>query len=177
MSFTRRNIGRLLLSALVLGPALKPARAADPSQPLVLEDFFTGRTHGEGAFVSDLFGIERRLTVETTGRFDGRTLILTEKIAYADGARETAVWRFDKTGPATYDGQRTDVAGVVPIRVVDGTVRMAYVAAVRGAEGKVQKLRFSDVLVRTGPRTVVNTARVTFLGIPVGRVEITFTKL
>jgi hypothetical protein len=177
MAFTRRNIGRLVLSALVLGPALKPAQAADAALPLVLEEFFAGRTRGEGAFVSDLFGIERRLTVETSGRFDGRTLVLTEKIAYADGAREVAVWRFDKTGPASYDGQRTDVSGVVPIRVVDGTVRMGYVAAVRGTEGKVQKLRFADVLTRTGPRTVVNTARVSFLGITVGRVEITFTKL
>lgn len=176
MKVTRRNIGRLILSALVLGPALKPAQAADVARPLVLEDFFTGRTRGEGSFVSDLFGVERRLTVETTGRWDGRTLVLTENIAYADGAKEVAVWRFDKTGPASYDGQRTDVSGVVPIRVVDGTVRMGYVATVRGTEGKAQKLRFSDVLTRTGPRTVVNTARVTFLGIPVGRVEITFTK-
>ncbi len=147
------------------------------AEPLLLEEFFRHPTRGEGAFVSDLFDVRRELTVDTTGTWDGRTLILTERIAYADGARETAIWRFDKTGPASYDGQRTGVTGVVPVKVRDGRIEMGYVGEVRGTDGKPMKLRFFDILEKTDKRTVVNRARVSFLGIPVGRVEITFTRV
>lgn len=176
MPISRRSFN--LAALLGLTGALAPAGAGAASLhgPLLLEDFFTGRTHGTGAFVSDLFGVERRLEVDTVGRFDGRTLILTEYISYDDGQKETAVWRFDKTGPESYDGQRTGVVGVVPVRVRDGGVEMSYVGTVTGPEGKPQRLRFADRLVQTGPRTVLNTAKVTFVGIPVGRVEITFTR-
>jgi hypothetical protein len=175
MPLSRRGLTRLALSA-VLAPALPAPLAAADGAPFSLEDFFEGRTRGEGRFVSDLFDVERGIVVDTVGRWDGRTLVLTEHVAYSDGARETAIWRFDKTGPATYDGQRTKVAGVVPVRAAGGEVRMSYVAEVAGPDGRAQRLRFADVLRRTGPDTVVNTARVSFLGLTVGHVEITFRK-
>lgn len=172
MFVNRRQFGLLGFGAAASGLAT-PALAREP---LLLEDFFTGRTRGTGSFVSDIAGVKRGLTVDTHGTFDGRTLILTEDIAYDDGKREQAIWRFDKTGPANYDGKRTKVTGVVPVRIEDGVVRMGYVAEVEGTDGKPFKLRFDDELVRTDARTVVNTARVSFLGITVGSVEITFVK-
>lgn len=175
MPLSRRSFNFAAL--LGLGAALTaPAVDAAPERTLVLEEFFSGRTRGEGRFVSDLFGVERRLTVDTVGRVEGQSLILTEYIAYDDGQKETAIWRFDRTGPVTYDGQRTGVQGVVPIRVRDGGVEMSYVGEVKGSDGRPQKLRFADRLEQTNARTVVNTARVSFLGVPVGRVEITFIR-
>lgn len=168
-------ITRRLFAGLAFGAPLA-AVPAGAREPLVLEDFFRHPTRGSGSFVSDLAGVRRDLTVDTTGRWDGRTLILTERIAYGDGERETAVWRFDKTGADSYDGQRTKVGGVVPVRVSDGAVRMGYVAEVAGSDGRPFKLRFDDVLERTDARTVVNTARVSYLGLTVGRVEITFKR-
>ncbi|WP_181708463.1 DUF3833 family protein [Chthonobacter rhizosphaerae] len=175
MPVDRRALGRFALGAL-LAPALPRAAAAADGPPLVLEDFFTGRTRGEGLFESDLAGVRRPFTVDTVGTFDGRTLILTEYIAYADGQKETAVWRFDKTGPATYDGQRSRVAGVVPVRAEGGVVRMGYVAEVTGTDGKPLKLRFEDTLRLIDETTLLNTAAVRFLGLTVGKVEVTFLK-
>jgi Protein of unknown function (DUF3833) len=174
MPFSRRHFTGISLGALTLPFLARPAAAA---MPLLLEEFFVGHTRGQGSFISEIAGIRRDLTVDAHGSFDGRTLILTENIAYDDGQRETAIWRFDKTGPAKYDGQRTGVLTVVPVRIEDGRVRMSYVSEVTSPEGNKRKLRFDDALERTDARTVVNRAKVSLLGFPVGNVEITFKKL
>lgn len=164
-----------LLAAIALVPVLvAPAQA---SERLDLPAFFEGRTHGSGKFVSPLFGTERTIAVDTVGKVDGDTLVLTEYVRYGDGQRETAIWRFERAGDGRYDGRRSRVAGVVPVRTgSDGAVRMGYVAEVNGPDGAAMKLRFEDTLRQTDPRTVVNTARVTYAGIEVGSVEITFVK-
>lgn len=174
MPLNRRQFARL-----AFGTALAPAAmtvSAEAAIPLRLEEFFRHPTRGEGFFVSELAGVRRGLVVDTHGTFDGRTLILTEDIAYDDGKRERAIWRFDKTAADRYDGQRTKVDGIVPVRIEDGVVKMGYVAEVEGTDGRPFKLRFDDELVRTDARTVVNRARVSFLGLTVGSVEITFRR-
>ncbi len=165
---------RSIAPLAVITALAAPAHAATA---LDLPTFFAGRTHGEGTFTSPLFGTNRSIKVETVGRRDGKSFILTEYVTYGDGAKETAVWRFTPAGAGHYDGTRTKVTGVVPIRVgEDGAVRMGYVAEVAGPDGGPVKLRFADTLRQTGPKTVVNTATVSYLGIDVGAVEITFVK-
>jgi len=166
----RRQFTSLALATLVA----VPARAA--TEPSILEDFFTGRTRGRGRFVSDLLGIVRGINVLTEGRIEGGSLVLVEHVAYDDGMREQAIWRFVRSGEGRWDGRRTGVDGVVPVRTEDGAVRMGYVAAVRTAAGGTRKLRFEDTLRRIDAHTLVNTADVTFAGLLVGKVEITFRR-
>lgn len=135
-----------------------------------------GRTRGEGFFDSPLGGVRRTFTVDATGTLDGLTLFLRERIRYDDGQREEAVWRFDRTGRGRYDGQRTGIAGIVPVVTGDGGIEMGYVAEVTGNDGTSLKLRFDDRLVLTDPQTVLNAARVSFLGLPVGTVEVVFRR-
>ena len=174
MTLSRRAFG---LSALFgISAALSvPAGAEAGVSDFDLQAFFEGRTRGEGQFVSDLLGVKRGLVVDTVGKRDGESLILTEHIVYDDGQKETAVWRFQRTGSG-FAGRRTGVTGVVPISVRAGVVEMSYVAEVLGPSGSKQKLRFNDRIIQTDPRTVLNTAKVSYLGIPVGGVEITFKK-
>ncbi|BBE72095.1 DUF3833 family protein [Oharaeibacter diazotrophicus] len=167
----RRQFTTLALATLVAAPA----RAA--TEPLILEDFFTGRTRGRGRFVSDLLGIVRGINVLTEGRFEDGSFVLVEHVAYDDGMHEQAIWRFVRSGEGRWDGRRTGVDGIVPVRTEDGAVRMGYVAEVRsGGAGGGRKLRFEDTLRRIDAHTVVNTADVTFAGLLVGKVEITFRR-
>lgn len=172
MSLTRRAFAGLAAGAILV-PAL-PVRAEE-TLPLDLFAFFQGETRGEGRFVSGVAGVDRAFTVVARGRLEDGDLILEEDIAYADGVRDRAVWRFVRAGRG-FAGRRTGVDGVVPIRVEGGAVRMGYVAAVPGSDGRPVRLRFEDTLVRTGPDTVLNTAEVSFLGFPVGTVEVTFRR-
>jgi hypothetical protein len=170
MSQIRRAVLALAAVAGLAAPA-----AASERPPLDLFAFFEGRTVGEGRFVSELAGVDRAFTVDARGRVEDGDLILVEHITYADGLKDTAVWRFTRAGTG-YAGRRTGVETIVPVRVEDGRVSMAYVAAVPGTDGEPVRLRFADVLELSDPKTLVNTADVTFLGIPVGRVDATFRK-
>jgi hypothetical protein len=173
MPITRRTLFAAVAASIATAAPTAAVAAGGP--PLDLFDFFTGRSTGEGRFVSDLAGVDRRFTVDARGRIEDGDLILVEHITYEDGVKDTAVWRFTRAGSG-YAGRRTGVDTLVPVTVKDGVVSMAYVAAVAGTDGSPVKLRFSDVLELTDERTLLNTAKVTWLGIPVGRVDVTFRK-
>ncbi|MBH0237095.1 DUF3833 family protein [Methylobrevis albus] len=180
MIFARSPARRALAGLMTLIGLAGPAGATDvppPHGPLVMEEFFAGRTVGDGVFRAPIAGVERRFRVIADGSFDGRTLILKEHIVYEDGQVVDEAWRFEKLARGGYDGKRTHVATIVPVRVDEsGIVSMGYVATVAGPDGTERQLRFDDELRLTGPRTVLNTARVRWFGLPIGTVEVTFRK-
>ncbi|MCK7612724.1 DUF3833 family protein [Roseibium sediminicola] len=162
----------LLFSVLVSASA--PALA----KPLVLEEFFKGRTVGKGVFESKFAGVYRPFTVYLTGRWDPHsfTLRLREDFVYDDGERDTKTWFFQKVAEDRYVGQRSDVIAPANIRTdADGALRFSYVAELKTENGPLL-LRFDDTLQKVDRRTVRNTARVMKAGITIGTVDLTFTK-
>lgn len=170
---------RFIAALFALGSLLAvPLPAfAQPEKPLVLEEFFKGRTVGRGAFDSEIAGVHRPLTAYLTGTWNPKTFVFTlrEDIRYEDGEREKAVWVFQKTGEGRYVGQRSGVKGLVQVTTTGGALHFSYVMDVPTGSGSTA-LRFADTLTRTGANTVRNTSEVTKLGFPVGTVDITFTR-
>jgi len=75
----------MFLMSLLGACASSPQIASNPDDlPLVMEDFFSGVTHGDGMFVNSWTGAERRFAVAIAGTWDGEELILIEDFAYAD---------------------------------------------------------------------------------------------
>ncbi|MEO1199255.1 MAG: DUF3833 family protein [Pseudomonadota bacterium] len=149
------------------------ARAADQAgAALVLEDFFTGRLTAEGSFRNRITGDVRGVTVEMQGTWDGTTLTLVEDFVYSDGATDQLTWIFTKTGPGTYRGTREDVIGSGRVFQDGDDIRLRYRARLDSGGAIPYIVRFSDLLVRTGPNTVLNTATVYLALIPVGEVEL-----
>jgi hypothetical protein len=164
----------LLLTAACAGP---PQIAVAPdAPPFTLEGFFTGRTVGKGAFTSPIAGVNRPLTVVTTGRWDGETLTLREDFVFADGEKDVKTWRFRKIGHGVYSGTREDVIGEAVVRQVGNTVQLTYTADVRGKDGSVTRLDFADTIAPLDRRRVLNKATVSKYGVPVGDITITFVK-
>jgi len=162
----------LLFSAAVSNSA--PALA----KPLVLENFFKGRTVGKGVFESKFAGVYRPFTVYLTGRWDPKrfTLRLREDFVYDDGERDTKTWFFQKVAEDRYIGQRADVIAPTNVRTdADGALRFSYVAELQTENGPLL-LRFDDTLRKIDRRTVRNTAKVMKAGIVIGTVDLTFTK-
>ncbi len=160
--------------ALAAGPLLPGLAAA--AAPLVLHEWFRGRTHAVGRFRNSFSGEERRLAVDLIGRWDGRTLSLFEDFFYADGERDQKTWFFESMGDGGYVGRRDDV--VSPARVANtapDTVRFAYTADLKLPSG-VMRLSFDDTLVLRPDGTVYNRAVVSRFFIPVGEVELVFRK-
>lgn len=164
-----------LLAAVSAGAYTGPATA---SKPLVLEEFFRGKTIGKGVFESKFAGVYRPFTVYLNGTWDRntRTLRLREDFVYDDGERDTKTWFFQKVGDGKYIGQRSDVTGPALVKTgEDGAIRFSYVAEVPRNNGSIL-LRFNDTLTQVDRRTVRNTAKVVKGGFTLGTVDLTFRK-
>lgn len=175
----RKHLTRLHLVAalLVLLPVLVAGAALAGERPLVLEEYFRGRTVGEGVFESRIAGVKRPFRVVTHGSWNPKTftLRLREDFRFADGERDTKVWFFRKVAADRYIGTRADVLTPVNIKAGGPVLRFDYPAEVATDDGPVA-LRFFDTLSRVDARTVRNTADVMKFGIVVGRVDLTFRK-
>ncbi len=148
------------------------------AKPLVLEEFFRGKTVGKGVFESKIANVYRPFTVYLKGTWDQRTftLRLREDFVYEDGEKDTKTWFFQKVADGRYVGQRADVIAPTNVRTDgSGALRFSYIAQVETENGPLL-LRFDDTLTQVDRRTVKNTAKVMKAGFTIGTVELTFTK-
>jgi hypothetical protein len=158
----------LRLAAFASALLAAPAGAA----PLVLEKFFNGRFQATGTFDNARDGTQRRMNVAMRGRWDGATLTLREDFVYSDGERDRKTWVFTKVAEGRYVGRREDVIGTADVTQDGDDVRLSYVARVKTKDGSSYDVRFNDLLRLTGPRTVLNTADVTYYVVNVGKVAL-----
>lgn len=175
-AFTRLVLP-LALGAVLAGPAA--ARGAAPQAPrtLVLEDFFRGPLQAQGEFLNTRDNTRRGVKVKMHGDWDGKVLTLVEDFVYSDGERDRKTWRFTKVGEGRYVGTREDVVGQAEVTQDGPDVKLTYVATVRTKDGGSYDIRFADRLSQTGPATVLNTAKLTYLFfIDVGQVSLTIQK-
>jgi len=165
-------MSRINYLVLALGLVLTSHQAA--AADFALEKWFKGKTVARGEF-SAITGTRRGFDVLLTGKWNGKTLTLREDFVYDDGERDRKTWRFTKTGPNTYSGTREDVIGATVVTVAGDTARFSYDVYLDGKNRK-NKVRFSDVMVLRDDGTVLNTARVSKFGIPVGRTRVEFRR-
>lgn len=167
-----------LLTALTLtgcGAALPPVFKGE-GVPLVLEEYFEGRTRADGVFI-DFFGnVGDSFVVDIDGTWDGRVLTLDEDFTYADGRKQRRIWRITKTSPTTYVGRADDVIGEARGTVRGATLSWTYDVDLDLGSRK-QRVTFDDVLFLANPRTLYNQADIKVGPIAIGVVKINFTKL
>lgn len=161
-----------LLASLLGACAAPPDVPAAAAPPLVLEQFFPGRTVGEGVFTNSWTGSERRFSVVIEGSWDGRTLTLVEDFAYADGEKDRKTWRLERTGAGVYAGTREDVVGQARAWTEGKVVRLEYSVMLGG-----WTVDFSDVLALNDDGSLINRATVGKWGLRVGRVELVLRRV
>ena len=153
----------------------RPANFDGKTPVLVLEDFFRGETVAWGIF-EDRFGkLRREFRVDITGDWDGKTLILDERFAYADGERASRVWRIEKTGVRTYEGHADDVIGVAKGAVHGNALNWQYDMDLKIGDSTL-RVHFDDWMYLQAPGVLMNRAYVTKFGIEIGSVTLTFLK-
>jgi hypothetical protein len=169
---------QIMASAVALAAcATRPGLPAEahPAATLLPEEDLAGRLYGRGEF-SSITGARRAFDVVLDGSWDGATLTLVEAFRYADGVNEVKTWKLTKRPDGRYDGVREDVVGTAEGWLEGGAYRMAYTMAIPRKDGGVRKVRFQDVLAEDASGAVINRARVTYFGIPVGRVDLTMQR-
>jgi len=134
---------------------------------LVLESFFAGRTLGDGVFVNSWTKSQRRFQVVIDGTWDGRALALSEIYAYDNGLQERKSWRLLQTAPGVFTGTYDDTIGPAHIWSEGPVVRLQYKLKLAGIA-----LDFDETMALCDDGSVIDKARVTKWGIPVGRLEV-----
>lgn len=163
----------LLLAACAGRPSLDQPTLGGPK--LDLETFFNGTVVGYGQF-QDRFGkARRRFEVVIDGRWDGKTLTLTEDFTYADGTTEQRIWRLTRTGPDTWTGRAAGVLGTASGTERDDVFNWQYRIDLPVPEGTL-RVRFDDWMWRLDDRRVLNRAYMRKAGVAIGEVIIFFEK-
>jgi uncharacterized protein DUF3833 len=134
---------------------------------LVLESFFAGRTIGDGLFVNSWTRSERRFQIVIDGTWDGHVLALLESYAYDNGLREQKSWRLEQTSPGSFVGTYDDTIGPAKIWSDGPDVRLQYKLKLAGLA-----LDFNETMSLRDDGSVIDRARVTKWGVPVGRLEV-----
>jgi len=172
-----RTVVCVALGTVLTGPAI--ASDAPPAAPrtLVLEEFFRGPLLAEGEFLNTRDNTRRGVKVKMHGSWDGKVLTLVEDFVYSDGEKDRKTWRFTKVAEGRYVGTREDVIGEAEVLQDGKDVTLAYTATVRTKDGGSYSIRFKDRLALVAPRTVLNTATLSWFVFDVGRVNLTIHRL
>jgi hypothetical protein len=167
------------LSALSAACATTPAEAprAGAVPPLVLEQYFEGRTEAWGVVQNRSGTVQRQFKVDIDGTWDPATstLVLDERFAYADGATDRRVWTIRKTGPGRYQGTAPDVIGVAEGLVQGNQLSWVYDINLT-LDSRPVRVTFDDRMWLQSDGILINRAKIRKFGITWGEVLISFRR-
>jgi hypothetical protein len=165
----------LALALALASCATRPASLENSASPILLERDFLGRTYATGYFKNSITGLRRDFRVTLDGTNKAGTFVLSERFRYADGEKGVKTWRFESLGHGHYRGTREDVVGFADVVRDGNAIRLSYDVDLPGESGPT-RVHFEDILARTADGTVVNNAVVSKFGVPVGAVDLRFSR-
>ncbi len=160
--------------ALLLASACTSTPVGTPSDaPFDIVAYFDGRIYGYGV-IERGDRIVSRFDMIVEGGFEDKVLTLDETFLFDNGSDFRRAWRLTREAPGVWVGGADNVEGVTRVEVIDGVVRMHYVAEFPNADEMIS-LRFDQRLFPMAGGVVMNRSRLTKFGVPVGTVTVVFT--
>jgi hypothetical protein len=172
------------LSSLVLVLVLAGCAGVDPAsyrseQPaLDLARYFAGALEGHGMVLDRGGQVQRRFVVRIQATWSGDVGTLDEDFTWSDGKKERRVWTLRRV---TADGSRwvgtaPDVIGEAQGVVAGNALNWRYTLDLATDSGRY-KIAFDDWMFLIDERVMLNRAVMSFFGVRVGEVLISFRKL
>ena len=160
---------RLLVLALVTVMASNPLRAQGPPPEFTPRNGFSGHSEGNGS-LRLLLGRPRFFHVDSYGsdRRDG-TFQLDQTITLQHGRPQNRRWVMATIGPGQYTATLSDGAGTVTGRTDGNRLFLQY-------RYKGPLIVHQELELMPDGKTIDNVARMTLLGIPVGRLHETIIR-
>ena len=164
------------LGLLTVGCSNMKIEDFEGKQPkFVLEQYFNGKTRAWG-IVKDRFGnIRRQFTVDMTGTWDGKVLILDESFRYDDGETDQRVWRVRKISDHDYVGEAEDVIGKAIGKAYGSALNWSYTLALK-IGGRTWNVKFDDWMFLQPDGVLFNSAKMSKFGITIGEITLFFKK-
>lgn len=160
------------LMAVACAPARLPAVSEGPA--FTPEQWFQGRTVGQGEFRRTFGGVQSRFDMAIQGGWDGRVLTMDETFTSGDG-RWNRVWTITKLAEGRYATRLTTGHGPGTVTAAGNIVHMRYRADAPLLE-RPFAARFDQTLELRPDGTVLNVADVYKWGLRIGRSTVVFRK-
>lgn len=172
----------LLLPLVLAGcAAVDPAVYADQTPALDLRRYFDGTLEGHGLVTDRAGQVQRRFVVTIRASWTGEVGTLDEDFVWSDGEREKRVWTLRPAGTEggvqRWIGTAADVIGEARGSVAGNALNWRYTFDLKTRDGKRYALDFDDWMYLLDERVMLNRAAMTFYGVRVGEVLISFRRL
>jgi hypothetical protein len=146
------------------------------NSPLLLEDFFNGKSTAHGQVMSRSGTVTRRFTVHIDSSWIGNVGTLKEEFEWSDGEKTSRVWTVKKTGESSYEGTAADIIGTAIGASLGHSFFWKYRMLVNTGKATC-KIRFDDRLYKVGEKILLNESVMYWYGLRVGKILISFQKL
>jgi len=172
------------LLALVVVALLASCSSVEPQvyrteQPaLDLASYFDGTLEGHGMVLDRAGQVQRRFVVRIKGTWNGDIGTLDEDFAWSDGKQQGRVWTLRRAASdsSRWIGTAADVVGEAQGLVAGNALNWTYTLDL-ATDGGRYKIAFDDWMFLIDERVLLNRAVMTFYGVRVGEVLISFRKL
>ena len=114
-------------------------------------------------------------TADMEGSWEGETGTLEEWFTYSDGRTEERVWTIRFTGPDTFTATAPDVVGEAVGEQRGNAATMSYRLRLPRGDGEIV-VSMEDWFYLLPDGKLVNRARMSKFGLPVGQLFVTFRK-
>jgi hypothetical protein len=179
MSHWLRLTAVLLLPLIVSCAGIDPQAYSKEQPPIDLRRYFDGALEGHGLFVDRSGRVTRRFVVTVRGEWKGEIGTLNEDFVWSDGERETRVWTLTPLPdqPGRWRGTAANVIGEARGTVAGNALNWKYGYALKTRDGSSYNIDFDDWMFRIDEKVVLNRAVLTFWGLKVGEVLISFRRV
>ena len=171
----RLGICLIVLMGLNGCAEMKPIDFKNAEPRFVLEKYFVGKTRAWGIFEDRFGNLRRQFSVDITGTWNGRELVLDERFVYSDGERDQRVWTIEKIDRHTYKGRAGDVIGNAWGESYGNTLNWRYDMDLKVGSGTL-RVHFNDWMFLQSSGVLLNRAKVSKLGLEIGTVTLAFVK-
>ncbi len=174
----------LIAATLAAAVLLAGCTSVDPQvyrneQPaLDLARYFDGALEGHGMVLDRGGQVQRRFVVRIKGTWNGDVGTLDEDFTWSDGKKERRVWTLRRAAPdgSRWIGTAPDVVGEAQGVVAGNALNWTYTLDLATDSGRYN-IAFDDWMFLIDERVMLNRAVMSFFGVRVGEVLISFRKL
>lgn len=146
--------------------------------PLILEDYFEGRTQGWGVQQSRFGALKSEFEIDATGTWEDDTqcLRLSEVYMFADGFIDRLNWRISKKSPLVYRGAETLLRGTAAGEQRSNWFRWHYQRRTPRSDGKETLLGFDDCFWLQNDGVLIARASVSKFGVEIATMSVFYRK-
>ena len=143
--------------------------------PLILEEYFAGRTRASGILFGRNGAVKRQFSVEMQGTKTNDGITLEEDFIFSDGEKQHRTWVVKKIDNNTYHGTAADVVETAVGRQFGSALNWSYVLRVP-VDGKTYDITFDDWMFLQPDGVLLNRATMKKFGFKVGELFIAFRR-